>query len=246
MEPQIAIGKIKFLWIRGTFFFYFLFFCYGKVSAISCLNPDTSGSFMVKFSLGVEGFNLSPLNHALISAGFQNVFRKPEMFGSAEFDLGTLIQKSSVFLSFSFTGSAYSNSQKGIQLYAMELATIESINYILLRKNRNYLYPSLGFGWNTVQLNYSNSAQSPGSFQDALATFKGERTLSSGFMPFIVPGISYAWSTDKANDFFIGIGISYELGIGRKSWESGGNFPLKDSPETKVQSWNLNAFISFM
>lgn len=231
---------------KGIVLFLLMLSC-TSVSAQTKHAPpiDSTKDFMIALEIGGSRFFLPNLDRALAASGLPEADKAGLLLG-VQIDIGTLTNRSRAFGSIEIGYSDYSQTSQNISSYATTVMTNYSVNYLLIRKSRNFLYPSLGLGFTGFDLSYTNTAQHPASFQNALSNFTGERRLTTDLLFTLLPGINYAWALDKTEDMFIGVNFTYEIGLARGRWKLKDNYALPGSPRSGVNGFTGGVYFSVM
>jgi hypothetical protein len=207
---------------------------------------DTSVDFIFKFDLGAADFSLQSLNTVLAADGFPNAFNKVLFQGGGEMIMENYpISKRRFFNGIGINFGAYTANGSDLRINGSVYEGDYSFNYLVLRNKYRFFYPSLTVSLMGFDLKYFHASQHPDNFQDALTNFDGERSLTTGLVAAIKPGIHYEWEVNKQKDMLIGIQAFYYFGVGSSSWRLEDGYKLPGSPRAHVNGFSTGVALTF-
>lgn len=206
---------------------------------------DTTLGFSICLHLGISEFSLPGLNQVLSANGLVPIFDRTLLQEGAEFDLERVTPETKILGGFNFSYSALNNTNQNMEVIAQAFQFVYMFKYLLIHNNRNSLYSSIGYGWILYKLNYFNSAEHPGTFQGAVDTLQGERSLESPTLALIRLGLNYDWAADKRHDLFFGLYAYYDIGLTQRSWELGDGSALNDTPKSTANCFSTGITMTF-
>ena len=199
-----------------------------------------SRGLMLSIQFGTAEFYLPELDGSLEANGIPAAFGRPGIKLGGELSFGDFTDKSRFFYSIGLEGTGYTETAKHYQLQVSVLENNYTLNYLLFRNSRFFLFPSLGWGMLNDYLNIINQEANPGSFGGAIDSLQGERSLALRELFIIRPGIHMDWATDKGQAGLIGINITDDIGITRRSWKMKDGTALAGAPRSRAEGWSLS------
>ncbi|HRO42623.1 MAG TPA: hypothetical protein PL009_07295 [Flavipsychrobacter sp.] len=178
-------------------------------------NSVTKKSFLsLGFFGGLSSINASSTNAALTGVGLPSIPSDAvfNMGGVLAFDLHNM-----VFNDITFNNVNTKSSRAGVNLRNVQYNIDFNINYTLFHYYSHFIYPSLGFGWqsNELRLRYSSAAT---SFTQSLNGAPTEKTYNNSFLWYFNPRISYDYALGKKQTVFVGVKVGYRIGINNRDW----------------------------
>ncbi len=163
---------------------------------------------------GLSSVNASATNARLSAEGL------PSIPADAVFNIGGTLafdMHNMVFNDITFSNINSKSSRSGVNLRNNQYNVDFNINYTLFHYYSHFIYPSLGFGWqsNELRLKYSSSAT---GFTQSLQDPPTEKTYSNSFLWYLNPRISYDYALGKKQNVFVGIKAGYRIGINNRTW----------------------------
>jgi|GEM_PF-6722963 len=135
-------------------------------------------------------------------------------------------------------------SNGNISLNATALYNDYSIHYVIGKSKRQFFYPGIGFGWLQYKYNFVNHADAPNSYPDALQNFSGERNIQSADLTYLNFAANYDFSIDKANDLFLGLRVTYHLGLNNKNLQLSDGSELAQSPKLNANALSVGVALT--
>ncbi len=143
--------------------------------------------------------------------------------------------------SFLFGSSIKNNGYKASQLASnFDI----NINVVAFKKDRHLLYPSLGIGFLTNKITYSENLSGQ-SFAQSLQTISGERTFSTNWNIYLNPRIAYDYKLGKQKRWAVGVLAGYRIGLNKPKWKVSDNQKLNDAPKSTASGFYVGARIIF-
>lgn len=178
-------------------------------------NDTTKKSFLsIGFFGGLSSTNASSTNASLSGVGL------PAIPSDAVFNVGSVIAfnlHDMIFNDISFSSVNTKSSKGGVNLRNFQYNIDFNINYTIFHSRSHFVYPSLGFGWqsNELRLIYSTNAT---TFNQSLTAPATEKNYNNSFLWYLNPRISYDYALGKKQNVFIGVKVGYRIGLNKRAW----------------------------
>lgn len=196
----------------------------------------TKKSFLsIGFFGGLSSMNASSTNAALSSVGLPSIPSDAafNMGGVLAFDLHNMI-----FNDITFNNVNTKSSKAGVNLRNTQFNIDFNINYTAFHYYSHFVYPSLGFGWqsNELRLKYSTAAT---TFNQSLQSAATEKTYENSFLWYLNPRLSYDYALGKKQNVFIGVKVGYRIGLNKRAWNIQEN--NLDGPKMNASGYFVHA-----
>ncbi|MEO7833860.1 MAG: hypothetical protein ABIR50_00970 [Ginsengibacter sp.] len=125
-------------------------------------------------------------------------------------------------------------NDQNISVNATAVSNDYTIHYVLWNHKEQYFYSGIGFGWMQYKYSFVNHASAPTSYPESLENFTGERNIQSDDLTYLNIAANYDFSIDKSDNLFLGLRISYHLGLNNKNLQLSDGTALEQSPKLKA------------
>jgi hypothetical protein len=219
-------------------------FCIAAFVSFIAYGQDSSQQHKNLFNFGLGGnfgvakLSSKNLNHSLKEQNLPAALNKLPFYYEVNIFFDPITPETK-FTYHLVLGFAMQQSDEGnIHLDADAINYGYDFDYMAWHHNRQYFFPSIGFGWLTYKYSFIDKNNYPSSYSEALQNFTGERTIRSGALFYLNVEANYSYALDKTDNFLLGIHAGYNVGLNSKTMQLSDGYSLNESPKVKANSFN--------
>lgn len=120
-------------------------------------------------------------------------------------------------------------------------------NMNLFKNPKNFLYPTVGFGFSTLNLQITDINKVSSDFEEALQNLEGERSLYTSPIYYINFGLGYDRKMrffSKGKPFYLGVRAGYKLKVSKETDWGAGGYQVENAPDINIGGFYASLILS--